>query len=270
MIRLLTKHDEDALMQYLYKEIAYNIFPIGDVEAFGFDKEFQRIYGELDEEGNYLSILLRYKEHAIYYSHQARFNVKYVEIFNRDPFDFISGKASLMTLIKPYLTDFSESVMYFCEATKAKKTQTNEAIITVDNEAALAKLYDLLKTIKEFSYYKKSKEVFIADKLDAIQMGTILAYQVNEAFVSTATTTATTTKNAMIVSVATHSDFRKSGYATKLMEALMDYYINHLNKSLCLFYDNEEAGAIYHRLGFKTLGMWHVYERKHDETNRNK
>jgi hypothetical protein len=25
---------------------------------------------------------------------------------------------------------------------------------------------------------------------------------------------------------------------------------------LCLFYDNPLAGAIYHRLGFETIGRW--------------
>lgn len=261
MIRLLNQNDKESVLNYLYKELAYNIFPIGDIEAFGFEQDFQRIYAEFDEAGSYLSILLRYKEHAIYYAHEERFSIEYVEIFKNDPFDYISGKASLMTIIQPYLNEFQGSLMYFCEATQAKKVESNDAIIHVDDEETLSKLYDLLKSVTEFPYYKKTKEAFIADKLDALKMGSIYAYQVEDNFVSTVATTAQTTKNAMVVSVATHKNHRKTGYASKLMEALMDKYINQLGKSLCLFYDNPEAGKIYHRLGFKTLGMWHMYER---------
>jgi len=28
------------------------------------------------------------------------------------------------------------------------------------------------------------------------------------------------------------------------------------NRTLCLFYDNPEAGAVYHKLGFETIGKW--------------
>jgi predicted GNAT family acetyltransferase len=262
MIRLLTEDDTRGVLTYLYQESAYNIFPIGDIEAFGFNQDFQRVYAEFDADGNYQSILLRYKVHAIYYAHETRFNVNYLEIFKDDPFNYISGKASLMALIKPYLKAFEESVMYFCEATYAKKVEPNPSIIKVTDKNELETLYDMFKTVEEFPYYKTKKEAFVKDKLDSLKMGTIYAYQLDDGFVSSAMTTATTTKNSMIVSVATHKDFRKKGYASRVMEILMDEYINQFNKSLCLFYDNPDAGKIYHRLGFKTLGMWHMYKRK--------
>jgi uncharacterized protein len=30
------------------------------------------------------------------------------------------------------------------------------------------------------------------------------------------------------------------------------------NKTLCLFYDNQKAGSVYHRLGFETIGRWTI------------
>ncbi|MFW5865192.1 MAG: GNAT family N-acetyltransferase [Candidatus Izemoplasmataceae bacterium] len=261
MIRLLKKTDKISLLDFLYQEAAYNIFPIGDIETFGFDIDFQRVYGEFDDEGNYLSILLRYKEHAVYYASETRFNVNYVEIFNNDPFDFISGKSELMNLLDPYLVDFKATKMYFCEADEAKKVKKIDAIKEVNDETSLSKLYDLLMEIDEFHYRKKSREEFIKDKLNALKMGHIFAYEQDDLLVSTASTTATTSKNAMVISVATLNNYRKKGYASLLLEKLMDYYINDLGKHLCLFYDNPEAGRIYHRLGFKSLGDWAVYER---------
>lgn len=42
------------------------------------------------------------------------------------------------------------------------------------------------------------------------------------------------------------------------MEKLMADVLEE-GKSLCLFYDNPEAGRIYKRLGFKDIGRWTMY-----------
>ncbi|WP_234780015.1 hypothetical protein [Clostridioides difficile] len=33
------------------------------------------------------------------------------------------------------------------------------------------------------------------------------------------------------------------------------------NKIPCLFYDNEEAGKIYKKLGFENIGKWGIYSK---------
>ena len=42
--------------------------------------------------------------------------------------------------------------------------------------------------------------------------------------------------------------------ATEHKEELLDE-----NKIPCLFYDNEKAGCIYNKLGFRQLGNWSIY-----------
>jgi len=93
MIRKLTDLDQKQVLDFLYREQAFNIFPIGDIESFGFDKDFQRVYADFDIFGNYISIFLRYRNNAIYYSIDNEFNKDYLRIFKEDPFDFLSGKA---------------------------------------------------------------------------------------------------------------------------------------------------------------------------------
>jgi len=99
MIIKLNESHRESILEYLYKDASYNIFPIGDIEAFGFSQDFQRIYAEIDESGQYLSMFLRYRENAIYYSDQLRFHQDYLTIFEHDPFEFISGKTDLMALV---------------------------------------------------------------------------------------------------------------------------------------------------------------------------
>ncbi|MCK4551554.1 MAG: GNAT family N-acetyltransferase [Tenericutes bacterium] len=260
MIRLLTEADRTKVLDYLYKEVSYNIFPIGDIEAFGFETDFQRVYGEFDKDNEYLSIFLRYREHGIYYSHLTHFNRDYLDIFKSDSFEYISGKSNLMQLIKPTLINFKCSSMYFCRATQIKKSITYDSSVIkeIDSKADCELLYDLLVTIPEFGVFNKTKEKFVEGKLISKKMSKTLFIEENQKIVSTVATTAETTKNAMVVAVATEKKYRGRGYASKLLSALMKYYIIDLKKELCLFYDNPKAGKIYLDLGFENIGTWEM------------
>lgn len=266
MIKKLNELDRDFVLEYLYKEPSYNIFPIGDIETFGFDKDFQTVYGDIDESGNYESILLIYRKNIIYYSHKAVFNKEWLDFIDSKKCSFISGKMELMDLISPYIeTRFKHRSFYFCKATSLKvDSDIDETDIKLlETEEDCAVLYDLLKTIDEFSYSKKeSKESFIQSKMDSKAMSITLFMVENGIATSTVATTAETTKSAMIVGVATHKQHRHQGLASTLMISLMKRYFEK-GKELCLFYDNPAAGKIYLRLGFEYMGMWGLFERKY-------
>lgn len=268
MIRLLNEADQKIVLDYLYQEPAYNIFPIGDIEAFGFNQDFLRIYGEFDDHSQLISILLRYRQSAIYYAKETIFNHAYLDIFKKDPFNVISGKASLMELIEPHLTNYHKQSTFFCRAdeVKAIKQKTQYKIKTLTTYEDCDKLYTFMSTIKEFSKHMGKREDYIEGKLKSIQMGTTLYIEENGQIISTVATTAETTKNAMVVSVATAPSHRHQGLASNLLLELMDIYIHTKHKSLCLFYDNPEAGKIYLKLGFEPIGQWamYFYQKNHD------
>ena len=68
--------------------------------------------------------------------------------------------------------------------------------------------------------------------------------------------------SAMIVGVGTHPNYRNLGLATKCVVKICCELLEE-NKIPCLFYDNEKAGYIYDKLGFKQLGSWSIhYKRK--------
>jgi hypothetical protein len=266
MIRLLNEADQGLVLDFLYQEPSYNIFPIGDIEAFGFNQDFLRIYGEFDGGFHLMSILLRYRQSAIYYAKETIFNHDYLDIFKKDPFNVISGKASLMDLIDPYLSNYRKHKTFFCRAhqIKVRKKETHYHINTLKTSQDCEKLFDFMSTIKEFKKHIGKKEDYIEGKLKSIQMGTTLYIEENNQIISTVATTAETTKNAMVVSVATAPSHRNQGLATALLVELMDVYIHTKNKSLCLFYDNPEAGKIYLKLGFEPIGQWSMYMSQKD------
>jgi len=263
MIRLLTEKDQKSVLEYLYHDLSFNIFPIGDIETFGFSQNFQKVYGEFDDFDNYLSVFLKYRENGIYYSHLDRFNPEYLEIFQDDPFDFMSGKTEIMAMVRPFLEEFDHKQMYFCRAKQAiAKDYDNSEIKIASTKEEFERLYDLLAGIQEFTISRKEKESYVESRMSSQSMGVVLYIEEGEKIVATVATTAETTKNAMVVAVATELGYRKKGYASRLMLALMDLYINDKGKELCLFYDNPEAGKIYLRLGFENIGLWDMYVRK--------
>ena len=73
-----------------------------------------------------------------------------------------------------------------------------------------------------------------------------------------AKSTSENSTHAMIVGVATHPLYRNKGFATKCIIKICKELISE-NKIPCLFYDNDEAGRIYHKLGFKNRGTWSIY-----------
>lgn len=261
MIRILKETDRQDLLNFLYKEPSYNIFPIGDIETFGFDTDFQRIYAEI-EEGEYKSIFLRYRENAVYYASEEKFNKEYLEIFKSDPFDYISGKSNLMKLIDPYLEDFEGHQTYFCELKRTpiiEEPRVNYK--TMNSKTDAYKVYDFMHTVEEFSSYTKEREAYVESKMTSMDMGVTLYIEEDGKVVSSVATTAETKINGMVVAVATDKDYRNKGYASALMEVLIYEYLVKKNKELCLFYDNVNAGKIYHRLGFETIGTWDMYKR---------
>lgn len=263
MIRKLTEQDRFSVLEYLYKEEDYNIFIIGDIEQFGFDEPFQHIYGEM-EGASYLSVLLIYRENIVYYSDQTMFNTDYLSIINQYQYDYVNGKTELIHLLFPHLSGFLQQDMYFLHANTLKPlvdgSQYRIKEITTEEECGL--LYDLLCEIDEFSISNQNRSSYIDNRMTSLNMGYTFYIEENGNMVSTVTTTAETSKNAMVVAVATHPKARNKGYATALMQHLMQFYFEEKHKSLCLFYDNPNAGAIYKRLGFKDLGHWSMCKRE--------
>lgn len=265
MIRILVEKDREKLLEYLYVEGSLNIFIIGDVETFGFDKDFQTVYGEFDNEQNYISVLLFYNENSIFYSHKRIFNEKWLEVFKKHPdITYVSGAETMIEKIIPYFPNYKVKPMYFSEAFKLnqKVEKTKYDIIKVSTKEHCAKLFDILARIDEFGYKNMSKEKFIESKMNSINMGSTYFIEEDGIIVSTVATTAETTVSAMVVAVATLKSARKRGLASILMKHIMNEYFEEKGKYLCLFYDNPEAGNIYKRLGFKDVDKWIMLEKE--------
>lgn len=259
MIRLLNNEDYDILMEYVKKEKELNLFIIGDVENYGFNNEFQKLWGEFNQKGELIGVLLKYFENFIFYS-RDEFDIEgFYNILKNEDFKRLSGEKSIVEAFEKLHSFSKKRDTYFCKLDEDTKLEENELLakvrkVELENVDELIKLY---KLIEEFSNDVSDESI-----RKKYEDNTGRGYYIEEdgKMVSVAQTTAENSTSAMIVGVCTHPDYRKRGYATACMTKLCKTLLNE-GKSLCLFYDNPKAGKIYKRLGFKDIGIWTMYSR---------
>jgi uncharacterized protein len=261
MIRVLTHIDDKQCQRLIQEQPAENLFIIGDIEAFGYEQDFQTIWGDFDENGNMRGILLKYRENFIPYS-SGEFDAKgFADIINGcDDFKFLSGLKEITLKVEPFLTHQYQSKRQLYYAKLDNTDSLSKEDLTHIKKASLEdlpKLVELLNKISEFS----GGNFTVENRRHGMEKGVSRSYFIEDdsVFVSSASTTAENTKSAMIVAVCTHPDHKKKGYATQCMTKLCRDVLNE-GKELCLFYDNPEAGRIYKNIGFEDIGYWMMYK----------
>lgn len=261
MIRRLNQSDHEVCFNILKTRSAENLFIIGDIEAYGYDQEFQKLWGEFNESGELIAVLLKYQENYIPFAAES-FNAEgFAEIISNDPdFRFMSGLKEFTEKIEPYLIKQlkTKRQTYYAKCTRLTSYKNNvdfsnvQQALPQDAEA----LVELLNSVPEFS----DSIITVERKRRTLTDGTSRSFFIMEdkKMVSTASTAAENSLSAMVVGVATLENYKKRGHATTCMFMLCSQLLQE-GKELCLFYDNPAAGAIYKRIGFEDIGFWMMY-----------
>ncbi|MGL5312934.1 MAG: GNAT family N-acetyltransferase [Peptostreptococcaceae bacterium] len=255
MIRKLNELDKEKVLRYVSKQPSINLFLIGDIEQFGFDKDFQELWGKFDEEDNLKGVLLRYTNNFIPYYEDINEDLSGFKdiIKSFDGKVMISGKAELIEQFKDVISDYTERKTYFCEL------RDNRNLLTWDESVRLAvpddanRVYDLLYTIEEFIAEHNTEK--IKDRLEDKSIRVYYIENDKDEMISVSQTTAENSQSAMVVGVATRKGYREQGHMGKCLSRLCTDLLSE-GKTLCLFYDNPKAGKVYHKLGFKEIGIW--------------
>ncbi|MGG1400929.1 GNAT family N-acetyltransferase [Bacillus salipaludis] len=261
MIRRLNTNDHEVCLNFLKTRPAENLFIIGDIEAYGYEQEFQKLWGDFNESGELIAVLLKYEENYIPFATEA-FNANgFAEIMSKDPaFKMMSGLKEITEQMEPYLPQpyKRKRQTYYAKCTKLNVDPTNIDFSNIQQATPTdaADLVILLTSIPEFC----NSTITVDRKIRELKDGSSRSFFLEDdgKMVSTASTAAENSLSAMVVGVATLEDYKKKGYATKCMLRLCSQLLSE-GKELCLFYDNPEAGAIYKRIGFEDIGFWMMY-----------
>ncbi len=124
MIRKLTKKDHEQVFSFLKEETALNLFIIGDIEAFGYDTDFQELWGTFEENGTLKSILLRFHDAFIPYSKEDFVVADYEALLSAYKPLKLSGKSNIV-----------ESMAYFFLGTSLHRK--NQLPIATTNKATV-------------------------------------------------------------------------------------------------------------------------------------
>nr|WP_091497944.1 GNAT family N-acetyltransferase [Amphibacillus marinus] len=262
MIRKLLEADDQAVKALIMQQPAENLFIIGDLEAFGYEQDFQEIWGDFDHNSQLKAVLLRYEENFIPFSLTKDFNAAgFAEIINHfDGKYILSGLKPLTAMIAPLLADKRKKPreLYYAKCTTVDQLPTLDLTNVKELQLAdLDKWIQFINGVPEFSHSTVNRETKQRD----MERGVGRSYMIKSddgMVISSASTAAENSQSAMIVAVATASAYMGKGLATQCLSRLIAD-LHHEGKELCLFYDNPAAGKIYKKLGFKDIGLWTLY-----------
>jgi len=256
MIIKLNDTYHSKAINYLKKDKDFNLFIIGDIERYGYDNYFLDIWASIDKKGNIEGILLKYFEYLIFYS-QGKFNIdEFAKFINNLNYIEISGKLDVLQKLEGKINVKNKRIVKFC--TLDDPTKLND--IEIGLKPKKIRFGNISKVVKLYEDIHEFENTTVENIKNGLRTGRGYCIEINKKVVAMAKSTLETSTHAMIVGVGTHPDFRNRGLATKCIVKICSEIINE-NKIPCLFYDNIEAGKIYHKLGFKEKGYWGIYSR---------
>jgi predicted GNAT family acetyltransferase len=258
MIRLLTNNDHNVLMKYILQDKDLNPFIIGDIENYGYDKEFQKVWGEFDNESNLTAVMLKHFRNFILYSKSDFDTTSFINILRNEAFNKISGEKSTMKKIES-VGNFSGSLdQYICKLSNGSRL-LNDSQLSLVKQAGLDdvdKIINLYNSIDEFKIYGNKPDNIIRRIKD--KTGRVYYIEKDGQFVAVAQSSAESSSSAVIVGVCTHNNYRKQGLSSICLSKLCKDLLDE-GKTVYLYYDNPTAGLLYKKLGFEEIGIWTNY-----------
>ena len=260
----LTEADRARIFDYIAPEPEVNLFIFGDIENFGVDGGPVEVFASADGDA-WNCILLKFYDLYILYSQREDYPVEEVAAFlHGKEVECLSGKTNLVRRLAPFFPDKRATSTYMSRLTRL----TAGFLRPLPDGAELKRLppefsgdvAKLLSGIEEFadSYRGENAVERGAGRIrDSLEHGGMqFGVYVGDRLVSTANTTAANSQSAMVVAVATLPGHRGNGYASHAVAKLCAENFAEGKRFLCLFYDNPDAGRIYRRLGFETVGEY--------------
>ncbi|MCP8615879.1 GNAT family N-acetyltransferase [Salirhabdus salicampi] len=261
MIRKLNETDRDNCVSFISDEPAENLFIIGDLEAFGFDEDFQEVWGDFDANGKMRAILLRYRQNFIVYA-QGQFDTKGIaQTIEQHPQQkkIISGISSVVNQIMPHvqMQPGKSREFFYAKCEQLQEVEKQYVQVRKGSIVDIPRILELHDQIPEFETREGRQESMTRNMKDGFSR--VFYVEEDGEMVSSAMTTAENSMSAMVIGVCTLPGYKRKGYASACMIRLCNELLQE-GKQLCLFYDNPEAGKIYKRLGFVDIGKWVMNE----------
>lgn len=250
MVRKCTEKDRESLMDYLRREAVYNTFLLADIGDFGFDKDFQTVYMDIEDEIR--GVYLCFYQNLILYADEV--NLAFLgELLKIYVPDVVMGKMENVRQAQKLLPEYSLGVKDLYLLEKPEKLLGQETDIQEGTLSDVDDIFDFLQTIPEIRNLYTSKQM-IHDRI-AGNTGTHYLIRRDGAVVSHANSTAQSSYTTMIGGVATARGYRGQNLAGSIVSRLCRDILAR-GKTPCLFCDRGEEHNLYCKIGFTKVGQW--------------
>lgn len=260
MIIKLDSSYHNKVIKYLEKEEEFNLLTIGDIERYGYDNYFLNIWAGINIKGDIEGVLVKCFEFIIFYAYD-QFNVdEFADLISNMEFTEISGKSNVVDLLAYKLNIVRRRKVKFCKLESKELFKYDDLNIKVKK----MRFIHLNKVAKLYEAIEEFENTTVENLRNGLKTGRGYFIEQDKHIVAMAKSTSENKNYAMIVGVGTHPKYRNRGLATKCIVKICSELLGE-NKTPCLFYDNEKAGEIYHKLGFENIGDWSIYQRNHNQ-----
>lgn len=263
MFRKAVEKETDKLKQYLLQEPVYNTFLLADLETYGFDKDYQKIYVE-EINGDYRVVYLTFYNNLILAGEAEYLNKEFVNTIKDLGITVVMGRKELVDKVGEFLQipdqRFQERYLYSKE--KITEEQKSNYVIQEAQIEDVDQIYDFLMSIEFLKNMYRSKDMLhqrIKNK-----EGMHVFVKKGEDIIAHANTTARAEKTVMIGGVGVREEERGKGLASSVVSYLAESVLKE-NKIPCLFSTYDINTSFMRRIGFKEFGKWGTLELVDEE-----
>jgi predicted GNAT family acetyltransferase len=263
MTKQLFKENEKEIMNLVSDESSINLFIIGDIENFGFNTDFQQVWGDYNQD-ELKGVLLKYYNNVIIYYKDLDFDennfFEIIQTFEDEKVNYGGKKEVLDKFRKFFQNSHNTKDSFMCEFSKENlQIESKDIAFKIGDLNSAEKTFKFINAIEEFSTFND----FEIYKKRFITSSGRLFYVENEngEVIHSCESTAECSKGAMIIGVATAKEYRGKGYTTSVLGSLCKELLLE-GKKPCLFFDNPKAGSIYLKMGFEKVGTYTMFSPK--------
>ncbi len=269
MVIQCTEKEERILLDYLKQEAVYHTFLLADIANFGFDHEFQTVYGDIRDDQVY-GVYLKFYGNLIVAGRAEDIDEGFLQkLFESWKPDVVMGKEAVVNRIFKLLPDYTASSkgLYALEQDlsgwKEKNYTLPEGVELIKGQPGDEhRIHSFLMEIPEIRAMYTSKEM-IGDRLRngdgthlfLVREGKIIAH-VNSA--------AKSPYYVMIGGVAVCEEERGQHLSAILIEKLCREILEEGRKPCC-FSDRGEEHNIFVQMGFEKAGFWGTLTKPEEE-----
>lgn len=258
MFRLCNENDYKVLMQYLKKDEILNTFIIADINIYGFHKEFQKVYMEINSHEECVGVALVFHNNLIITGALDKENLMSI-ITSNNKINNVMGEGKLVEDVQTYMSyklmnnvslNFLEKQVYTLN--DKNKLHTNKWAITVDMEG-VDEAYNFLMEQEEIKQLYSNKDMMI-NRISSKE-GIHLIVRKDKKVIAHINSAAGTKISTMMGGLAVDKKYRNQGFAKEIVSQLC-YTIMEENKIPCVFAGINQEHNLFIDLGFTPYKIW--------------